>query len=182
MEDLSLHILDCAQNSLRAGATLLAITIEEQEIANMIKIIIEDNGRGMDAATLNKAQDPFFSTKSQKRIGMGIALLKQATQEADGTFIITSSPGHGTSLHACFKYDHIDRKPLGDIADTIIALLTYDSTEIDIIYKHIFNEQIFEFDTTLIKNELQDIQINDPAVLAEFKRMITQALKKMREK
>lgn len=182
MEDLSLHILDYAQNSLRAGATLLMITIEEQEADNIVNIMIKDNGKGMDAATLKMAQDPFFSTKPKKRIGMGIALLYQAAQEADGTFNITSSPGQGTSLHASFTYDHIDRKPIGNMAETIIALLTFDATVVDIIYRHIYNDKVFEFDTTKIKKEMQDIHLNNPAVLVELKRVITKALKKIREK
>lgn len=181
MEDLSLHILDCTQNSIRAGATRIIISIEEKRIQNMLNIVIEDNGQGMDKAMLQKVQDPFFSTKPDKRTGLGISLLAQATQESEGTFDIISEPGKGTKLSASFKYDHIDRKSLGAMADTIIALLASGKGSVDIRYTHTYNGRSFEFDTKTIREELQDIPINDPAVLADLKEQIESAVREIRE-
>ena len=132
MEDLSLHILDCTENSIRAGATLISITIEEQRVDNVLNITIEDNGRGMDRETLKKVKDPFFSTKPGKRTGLGISLLAQAVQETEGIFDITSAPDTGTRIRAGFRYDHIDRKSLGNMADTIIALIASGNGLVDI--------------------------------------------------
>jgi len=181
MEDLSLHILDCTQNSIRAGATLIIITIEEKRSENMLSIIIEDNGRGMDKEILEKVQDPFFSTKPDKRTGLGISLLAQATLESDGTFNINSAPDKGTTLRASFKHDHIDRKSLGAMADTVIALIASGNGMVDIRYIHTFDGRSFEFDTKTIKDELQDIPINDPAVLVDLKKQIEKAVQEIRE-
>ncbi len=181
MEDLSLHILDCTENSIRAGATLITIMIEEQRVDNMLTITIEDNGHGMDTETLNKVQDPFFSTKPDKKTGLGISLLAQATHESEGTFDIHSAPDKGTKITATFRYDHIDRKSLGNMADTVIALIASGSGRVDITYVHTFNGQSFEFDTKTIKEELQDIPIDDPAVLADLKRQLENAVQEIRE-
>lgn len=181
MEDLSLHILDCTQNSIRAGAKLIIITIEEKRAENMLSIIIEDNGQGMDKEILEKVQDPFFSSKPDKRTGLGISLLAQATKESDGTFDIISAPDKGTTIRASFTYDHIDRKSLGNMADTVIALIASGNGLVDIKYRHSFDERSFEFNTKIIKDELQDIPINDPAVLVDLKKQIEEAVKEIRE-
>lgn len=180
MEDLSLHILDCAENSIRAGATRIAIIIEEERVDNMLKIAIEDNGHGMDQATLKEVQDPFFSTKPDKKTGLGISLLAQATHESEGKFDIISAPDKGTKIHASFRYDHIDRKSLGNMADTIIALIASGNGIVDIRYVHTFNGQSFEFDTKAIKNELQGIPINNPVVLADLKKQLENAVQEIR--
>ena len=175
MEDLSLHILDCAQNSIRAGAHLITITIEERINDNMFSITIEDDGKGMDQTTLKSAQDPFFSTKPNKRIGLGISMLAQAAKEADGAFSIDSCPGQGTTIQADFKHDHIDRKPLGKMADTIITLIASGTEDLNILYIHLYDHQSFVFDTRTIKKELGGISIKDPSVLSELKNMIDEA-------
>lgn len=180
MENLSLHILDCAENSIRAGATHISITVEENKNENTLSISIEDNGKGMSNAILKKAQDPFFSTKSEKRIGLGISLLAQATRETEGSFRIISTPGEGTRVNALFTHDHPDRQPLGSMADTIIALIICGSGSVDIRYRHVYNSRNFEFDTTTIRNDLQDISITEPAVLADLKDQIENALKEIR--
>jgi hypothetical protein len=181
MEDLSLHILDCTENSIRAGATLITIIIEEKRVDNMLKITIEDDGHGMDKETLKKVQDPFFSTKPDKKTGLGISLLAQATQESEGTFDIRSAPDRGTKINATFRYDHIDRKSLGNMADTVIALIASGNGLVDIRYVHTFDGRSFEFDTKTIKEELQDIPINDPAVLADLKKQLENAVQEIRK-
>lgn len=181
MEDLSLHILDCTQNSIRAGATRIIIMVEEKRAENMLNIIIEDNGQGMDEDTLEKVLDPFFSTKPDKRTGLGISLLAQATQESEGSFDITSAPGKGTKIKASFTYDHIDRKSLGSMADTVIALIACGNGSVDIRYIHSYDGRSFEFDTKTIKDELMDIPINDPSVLVDLKKQIEKAVQEIRE-
>lgn len=180
MDDLSLHILDCAQNSVRAGATSIVIRIEEDPDKNVLVIDIEDNGSGMNTESSAKALDPFYTTKPNKRIGMGIPLLAQAAQEAGGAITVSSKPGQGTAIHVSFKYDNIDRKPLGNMADTIIALIAHDCAAFDIKYTHIYCGNNFEFDTHNIKAVLQDVPINDPAVLMDLKDQIECALQALR--
>ena len=123
MEDLSLQLLDIAENSINAGATKIVIRITEDPEKDIYSIMVEDNGPGMKAEVLLKAEDPFFTSKQDKRFGLGVPLLKQAALECGGEFRLESEPGSGTSLFASFRYSHIDRKPLGDIGSTMLSLI-----------------------------------------------------------
>lgn len=122
MKDLSLHILDVAENSVRAGARLSEILITDDAASGFLTFKVIDNGCGMDDRLRREATSPFTTTKSDKGVGLGLALLAQATQEADGTLTIESALGKGTSVTATFKRDHIDRKPIGDLAGTFKTL------------------------------------------------------------
>lgn len=123
MEDLSLHILDIAENAISAGARNIAIYLEENEAENLLTLQIRDDGRGMDEETRKKALDPFFTTKQAKKVGLGLPLLAQACREAEGSLEIDSKPGKGTTIIAKMKLNHIDRKPIGDIEETLKALI-----------------------------------------------------------
>lgn len=132
MEDLSLHVLDIAENSIAAGADRLRIDVERNEREGMLFIVMEDNGSGMDDRTLKACRDPFFSTRPGKRIGLGIPLLAQAARESGGSFTIRSAPGEGTLLRAGFSLTHPDRKPLGDMEKTVYVLqMTHPEIRID---------------------------------------------------
>ncbi|MFW6180367.1 MAG: ATP-binding protein [Spirochaetota bacterium] len=122
MEDLSLHVLDIAENSIAAGADRIRIHVERDEVEGTLSIRIEDNGRGMDRRTLEACRDPFFSTKPGKRVGLGIPLLAQAARESGGSFHISSAPGEGTRIRAVFSLAHPDLKPLGDMDQTVYVL------------------------------------------------------------
>ena len=165
MQDLSLHILDIGENSINAGATKIEIRINEDTIGNKLVLEIEDNGSGLDEETRQKVLDPFYTTKKDKEAGLGISLLAQSAQEADGDLEIKSQKGKGTTVTAQFVYDHLDRKPLGNMADTIIALLTGRGADIDIVYEHCKDGDGFTLDTRDIKEELQDVPIDNPEVL-----------------
>jgi anti-sigma regulatory factor (Ser/Thr protein kinase) len=124
MKDLSLHILDIAQNSVKAGAK--SITIEVNETDGMLSIRISDDGSGMNEEALNKAEDPFYTTRTTRKVGLGIPLLKDAAEQAGGSFSIKSQPGRGTAVEASFMTGSIDRKPLGSLGETLAALLLSD--------------------------------------------------------
>ena len=121
MEDLSLHILDIAENAITAEASKIEIYITDDHEKGFQTIEIIDNGTGMDKDTVKKALDPFFSTRN-KKIGLGIPLFAQAAKEAGGSLEIESVYKRGTKITAIFKLDHIDKKPLGDIDETIRVL------------------------------------------------------------
>jgi signal transduction histidine kinase len=123
MKDLSLHILDIAENAIRAKAKKIGIEILEDEAADRLFVIVEDDGLGMDAQTLKKARDPFFTTKDRKKFGLGLALLHQAAEQAGGALVIDSQEGKGTKVTAVFKRSHPDTKPLGNILKTVAALV-----------------------------------------------------------
>ena len=136
MQDISLHILDVAENSIAAEATEISITITEDKAQDLLSVEIEDNGRGMDREMLQKATDPFFTSKEGKRVGLGIPLLAQAAREGGGTFEITSETDRGTRLNATFMLSHPDRKPLGDVAGTV-RMLQITHPEIQLSYSYI---------------------------------------------
>ena len=114
MEELSLHLLDLIQNSVKAGASLVEIIITEK--AGLLTIILEDNGCGMSEEFLSRVESPFTTTRTTRKVGLGIPLFKQAALMAGGDFSITSRQGEGTRLTATFELDNIDRAPMGDLA------------------------------------------------------------------
>jgi signal transduction histidine kinase len=150
MEELSLHILDIVENSIAAGAETVEIYISEDTTKNLLTIEIKDNGRGMEEAMLAKVLDPFFTTKKVRRIGLGLPLLKQAAETACGELKIESKLGQGSIVQATFQLNHIDRQPLGDIAQTL-RLLVITHPEIRFIYQHSYDEEKIYFDSQ-IKN------------------------------
>lgn len=149
MEDISLHILDIAENSIRAQATLISIEIIEEMKEDILKVRITDNGKGMDSEELNMAKDPFYTTKG-KKTGMGISLLAQSAQEAGGDLTVSSKPGKGTAIEASFQTSNIDTKPLGDIGKTLRTLIA-SNPESDFIFSHTRNGKSFRLDTRNMK-------------------------------
>ena len=135
MEDMSLHVLDVAENALTAGADRIEIRVLEQSEEGIMKIEIEDNGCGMDEQMVNQALDPFYTTKADKRVGLGLALLAQAAGEAGGNMEIQSSPGKGTVIRATFQLDHPDLKPLGDMIETM-AVLVGGHRQVQFVFDH----------------------------------------------
>jgi K+-sensing histidine kinase KdpD len=146
MEDLSLHILDIAENSISASAKRIEIRIDEDEGNDLLTIEIKDDGKGMDEETLQKVLDPFFTTRTTRRVGLGLSLLAQATRESDGTIELDSKPGKGTKIKASFRYSHLDRKPMGDIDETLQTLVA-GHPGIDFLYEHKKNNSTYRFDT-----------------------------------
>lgn len=175
MKELSLHVLDVVQNSIRAQATLIKIEIIEDISRNVLEINILDNGIGMDSDTIKKIQDPFFTTRTARDVGLGIPLLVQATKECNGNFHIKSEVGKGTIVNATFVRNHIDRAPIGNIADTMVLLIA-SNPKVNFIYRHVFNDKKFLLDTREIKGRLQEVPITHPIVLDWIKDFIKEGL------
>ncbi len=169
MEDIALHILDIAQNSLEAGAGTIEIEITENLRENLLAIDVRDNGRGMDSDTLAKAMDPFFTTRTTRRVGMGLPLLAAAAKAAGGGLVIDSKPGKGTSIRATFQHNHLDRAPLGDIETTLMALLAAQQ-EKTIYFRHRLDDREFELDSRDFR--AADIDPASPAGLAILREVI----------
>jgi len=146
MEDLSLHILDIVENATRAGSKTITIEIIENEDEDRLTIRIEDDGRGMDEQTLKEATNPFFTTKSGKKVGLGLSLLAQAAQETGGELTIESREGAGTRVTAVFRPSHPDMKPMGDLAETM-ATLVAGNPAIRFIFDHRTPESHYHFDS-----------------------------------
>ncbi|MBI4843432.1 MAG: ATP-binding protein [Nitrospirae bacterium] len=178
MIDLSLHILDIAENSITAGADEISIKIREDISENILEITVSDNGRGMDKETLLNVSDPFFSTKKvRSNIGLGIPLLKQMAEECGGKIEIETAEGRGTSVTASFQHDHIDRKPIGDIASTVSTLI-FCHPGIRFIFEYRRNSGIFTLDTLELREELDGVPINSADVIKFIKDGISSWLKR----
>ncbi len=176
MEDLSLHILDIAENSVAANADKIEIRIFEDKKKDLLSLEIIDNGVGMDKKIMKKALDPFYTSKTVRRYGFGLPLLSEAAKVANGHLSIESKRGEGTKIKADFQYSHIDRKPLGDIGQTIITLII-GNPEIDLVYVHKKNSQEYRLDTRKIKLQLNETPINSSAGV----RLIREYLKKIQK-
>ncbi|HDH04976.1 MAG TPA: ATP-binding protein [Nitrospirae bacterium] len=168
MEDMSLHILDIAENSITAGASRIRIKIIEDIKSNLLLIEIADNGRGMDTEMFEHACDPFYTTRTTRRVGLGIPLLAQAARECMGDIKISTEKGKGSTITATFQYNHIDRKPLGDIEKTMIVLIA-SNPGIDFILEHKKDGHSYILDTAEIKKEIDGVPINTPAVIKIIK-------------
>jgi len=155
MEDLALHILDIAQNSVEAGATSIEIDLAEDQAADRLEIEVRDNGPGMTPEMLARATDPFFTTRTTRSVGLGLALLAQAARAAEGKMEIDSGRGKGTRVKAVFRYSHLDRAPVGDIETTLLVILA-GHPELEIRFHHAVGDRDFKlnmrgFDPTVPK-------------------------------
>lgn len=122
MEDLSLHILDVVENSIRAGAKEVRVRLIENRAEDLLTLEIGDDGEGMDEETATRCVDPFFTTKAGKQVGLGLPFLSQSTEEAGGELVVKSAKGKGTTIIASYCLSHIDRRPLGDLDGTMRCL------------------------------------------------------------
>lgn len=171
-----MHILDIAQNSIVAGAALIQIIVDENIKEDMLTIIIEDNGKGMTEEELSMVTNPFFTSRTTRRVGLGIPMFKASAEACDGAFKIDSVKGKGTYIEAKFKHSHIDRAPLGNIPDTMVVLIASD-VNINFVYKHIKNNKQYILNTREIKEVLGEVPINDIEVLDWVKSNIAEGIK-----
>jgi signal transduction histidine kinase len=181
VEDLSLHILDIAENSINAGATLVQILLAEDRGKDLFTVVIKDNGKGIPREVLAEVLNPFYTTRTTRKIGLGLSLLAQSAKETGGSITIESKEYEGTVVNADFKPSHIDMKPLGNIADTLIVLIT-GNPQIDFVFSFAGNNDTFSFDTREIKAELEGIPINSPSVIAAIRNSMIKALDNMKGK
>ncbi len=146
MEDVSLHVLDIVENSIAASARKISIVIDEDIENDTLVLEIRDDGAGMDEETLRRVTDPFFTTKTVRRVGLGLPMLAQAARESGGDIEIQSKVGEGTKVRATFQYSHPDRKPLGDIAETLSTLILANP-EIEFVYEHRKGDKCYRLDS-----------------------------------
>ncbi len=173
MRELALHILDLAENSLRAGATLIDIAVYRDPAQDILTITIADNGCGMSSEQLARVADPFYSTKNTRRTGLGIPLMAQAAERAGGSFSIESRPGEGTRVRAVFRDSHIDRQPMGDLAGMVTAVVLA-GPEIDLRLVCTCGPRAYALDTRELRRELDGLPLNTIEVLSFLRDNITQ--------
>jgi len=178
MYELSLHIIDIVQNSIAAHAKNIEVTLVVDSLKDRVSLEIRDDGVGMDKEILKMVEDPFFTTKSGKNVGLGIPLLKETAEITDGNFELKSKKGEGTLIKATFKKSHIDLPPVGDLYNTILTLI-FACEKINLKFKYIKDGKTFEIETNKLRNLLGDVSFSNPEVIKFLKKYIKENIKKM---
>jgi hypothetical protein len=171
MKDLSLHILDIVQNSIRAKATLISIGITEYLEKNQLIITITDDGSGMTPEQLERAVDPFYTSRTTRKVGLGLALFKQNAEMSGGSFLLESELEKGTKVTATFELNHLDRPAMGDLTGTLLLLICASGGP-DYVFKHQTPMGEFELDTRTIRQALENVPITHPDVRSFLKEML----------
>lgn len=164
MEDLSLHVLDIVENSVKAGARLVRIGMTEDKRRDQLVLTIEDDGSGMDSETLTRVTDPFFTTRTTRKVGLGLPFLKAAAVSTGGDMTITSAQGNGTRVEAVFTYGHIDRPPIGRMDETMATLVACHPC-VDFLYRHRAGSVEYDLDTRMMRQMLGAVPLDTPAVV-----------------
>lgn len=180
MRELSLHILDIAENSISAGATQIEITVIEDLLQDELWITVQDNGRGMDSEMVKRVIDPFVTSRTTRKVGLGIPLLKDAAEACNGFFTIDSEIGKGTTIRTKFQHSHIDRMPLGDLAETFLTLLI-GTPEVHWIFTYKVNDQVFLVDDQEIKEVLNGISLTDSRVIEYLNHLFREGIAETKE-
>lgn len=179
MKEIALHILDIAQNSIRAEADEISIRLSESVADDILSIEITDNGKGMDPESCRQASDPYFTSRKTRKVGMGLPLLKMNATLAGGQMTIVSEPGFGTSVRASFRYSHVDRPPLGDVSGTI-ALLILANPDINVIYTHSCEGSDWTISTRQITEELGKDAVTDLSIVRSLREIINENVAEVR--
>ena len=164
MKELSLNILDITENSVKAGATLTEISITES--GNKLIISIKDDGCGMSEDIVRSVVDPFYTTRTTRKVGMGVPLFKMAAEQTGGKLEIVSNTGedHGTTVTAYFYKDHLDFTPLGDVISTVITLIQ-GHPDTDFLFTHLIDDKEIRLDTRELRAVLEGVPLNTYDVL-----------------
>jgi hypothetical protein len=180
MKELSLNVLDIIENSVNAHAENIDLIICENTGDDVLTITVSDDGRGMDAELLEKACDPFATTNTRKKVGLGLPLLKEEAEMCGGRLTITSKPGQGTVVSASFVNSHVDRPPIGDITGTVTAVIAMHPG-MNFSYSHTFDGRTFTVTTMQLREIMDPVPLNDPAILKGIQNYVQSNLDKIRE-
>lgn len=180
MNEISLHILDILQNSIKAGATLITVIIEVDEQHGTMTVRITDNGCGMDEEYVQRVTDPFTTGRTTRRVGLGIPLFKASAEATGGTLSVVSEKGKGTEVTAVFYYTHIDCPPLGNMTDTFVAQVM-SHPELDFEYRFVTDKGQMEISTVQMRQILgEDVALNEPSVIGWMRESIEEEMKEIR--
>lgn len=173
MRELSLNVLDIVQNSITASANLIEIKLVEDINNDILKINIFDNGKGMTDEQIKSVTDPFYTTRTTRKIGLGIPLFKMAAEMSGGSFKIESTVGVGTKIYTSYIHSSIDRMPVGNINETVSMLIRMNP-DIDFVYTHTFNEKSYSLDTRELREQLEDVPLDTPEVIDWINEYLTE--------
>ena len=178
MNDISLYILDIAQNSIKANAQNIKITLIEEN-GEYLMIHISDDGDGMNQNTLANIKNPFHTSRKTRKVGLGIPFLTMATEQTGGSLTVKSRakddfPGeHGTDVTAMFNMTHIDFPPFGDLAETV-AVLIFANPDLDFDFKHIKADKTIQIETKQLREQLGDVPLSEVEVYSWIKDYLTE--------
>ena len=179
MKEIALYVLDIAQNSITAGAAHVDIVLAEE--GGDIALTIADDGRGMSPELLATVSDPFTTTRTTRKMGLGLPLLRMAAEQTGGGLDIRSAVGKGTTVEARFRADHIDCPPVGDLAGTV-TLLVQGAPELELVYTHRVGRGEFRLDTRDLRKELgEDISLAEPEVALWLRDYVQEQERLLRE-
>jgi anti-sigma regulatory factor (Ser/Thr protein kinase) len=186
VREISLHLLDIAENSVAAGARNITIFVEEDLVKDKLNASVVDDGRGMDAEMVKKVVDPFVTSRTTRKVGLGIPLFKEAAEACEGGLDIQSEPGKGTGMQVTFRRSHIDRMPLGDLSGTILSLVVaYPEVHWVFVYKvhrpGSEPEVEFTFDDQPIKDTLDGVSLSEPGILGFVRSLIEEGVEEVQK-
>lgn len=183
MREIALHLLDIAENSVAAESKNISVHVHEDLLHDMLSASVIDDGHGMDAETAERVQDPFYTTRTTRNVGLGIPLLKLAAEQAEGRFSLQSEPGQGAWVEAEFRHSHIDRMPLGDLSSTFLTLLiSHPQIDWTFLYRVTDRSKAsrdFLFESAELKTQLGDISLTEPEVLSFVRGMIEEGIEEV---
>ncbi|SHE68029.1 ATP-binding protein [Alkalibacter saccharofermentans] len=179
MKELSLHIMDIVENSIRGEASLIKLSINEDIDKNLLRIRIVDNGKGIPKDVLENVKNPFVTSRTTRPVGLGISLFEAAAKQCEGSLDILSKVGIGTAVKVKFKYDHIDRAPLGDMPKTITSVVL-GLNDANLIYEHTFGDKKFILDTREIRNMIgEKVPLDNIQVVSWIKNHVEEELNEL---
>ncbi len=181
MKEIALHLLDLAENSVSANANQIRIQVIEDLATDRLRLSLQDNGKGMTAEMVQQVCDPFFTSRTTRKVGLGIPLLKAAAQACNGDLSIISQPGNGTRIDIDFQHSHIDRMPLGDLSDTVLSLIVaHPEVNWQLDYQAFGAKKdalgSFEFDDEPVKEILDGVPLCEPEVLTYLRATLTEGI------
>lgn len=178
MQELALHVLDIVQNSVRANASHIIIRIEEKISENKMVLIVTDNGVGIDETIKPHLTNPFTTTRTLRKVGLGLPFLEQMCYETEGSLKIESQKGVGTRVIATMGYNHIDRLPLGAIEKTM-GMLILGRPDIHYTYEHVYEGACFVCDTEVLKEVLGDVPIENLEIIEWIESFIREGIENL---
>ena len=173
MPEISLNVLDVAENSTRAQAARVGISVAADTEADTLTIRIADDGCGMTPEEVEQVTDPFFTTRSTRRVGLGVPFFKMAAELSGGSFSIDSAKGEGTTVTAVFGLGNVDRMPLGDMTSTMHTLITMHE-DTDFLYIFRVDDRSFSLDTAEMREILGDVSFQEPEVAAYIREYLAE--------
>ena len=178
MKELSMHVYDLMENSTAADSSEVRLTIKDSLKENVFHFTIEDDGKGMSPDFLAKVTDPYTTSRTTRKVGLGLPLIKMNSEHCGGGFAIESELGRGTTLRFWFQHDHWDRPPMGDFTGTIVMLVSQHE-DIHFIITYQTDTGTFVFDTDEVKDALGGMSMNDIAIIRYLKEFVSENLKEI---